>query len=156
MLSFLNWTNDILSFLIWKLRCETFVMNLKITWASLGMGVPCPCHEMHLWHDSRAVEWCSATSLLLYMNVHYGDWVIFRGVWMHPRSVSVKVMIWYVLVTGLCVHCTPSLLGASYSNLMRTPLISDYLRGLPSICDYLWNDMILFWAHGNLVNSEIL
>ena len=96
---------------------------------------------MHLWHDSRVVEWCSATSLwLVYM------WMG-RGVWMHPRSVSVSVsdMIWFIWWMWLCVQYTSFIfLGDSYSTPMRTPLIlSDCLRGLPSIC--LWRYMIMIW-----------
>ena len=62
------------------------------------------------------------------------------GVWMHPRYVMIwYALIWYDMVTG--AGCNPLLsqnMGASYSTWrMRTPLIlSDYLRGLPSI--WLW------------------
>ena len=59
---------------------------------------------MHLWHDSRAVEWCSATSPFYYMMctlydmIYYGQSDFCGGVWMHPRSVSVSDMIWYDMI----------------------------------------------------------
>ena len=99
--NFLLWTFDLinlcyLNFLIWQLclsLCLWTLCYMSFTrhWGSMSVS------EMHLWHDSRAVEWCSATSLFGWNKVCFG-----RGVWMHPRSVSVSDMIWFVWWLMLC------------------------------------------------------
>ena len=55
-------------------------------------------------------------------------------------------LLWYDLSGDWCCvqYTSFTFLGASYSTPIRTPLIlSDCLRGLPSIC--LWRYMIMIW-----------
>ena len=101
----------------WKLTYETklntgyMILDLDpqfdTTSHSLGMRVSCPCQSMHRWHDSRAGEWWSVPSLFCILFGVLGVMAT-RGVWMHPRFVSVHVHVmlcysWWLMVCAIHV-----------------------------------------------------
>lgn len=117
--------------MIWTFVWTFYYMSFTRHGCSMFMS------GMHLWHDSRVVEWCSATSLWLvcmWMGRAYGcilDLFLF--------------LIWYDL-SGEC-GCVGNTRTSHFWELATPPtwghpfLLSDYLRGLPSIC--LWRCMTM-------------
>ena len=149
--SFLIWTFDMISFLILKTKFWTFCYEPYVTWASLGMGVPCPCHEMHLWHDSmgRGVMFCLVPSVIYvwistmcFCSGAYGCILDLFSVWYEHYVLPFSDWVY--------VQCTPFTSGTME---LATPCATYDLTGV-------WYDMILwrhycegiiifcFWAHG--------